>query len=54
MRLAFIVVLGLVACQRSPSSSFDASSLPPRVVHVLVTGPAEGWFVREGPRLVKQ
>lgn len=55
MRLFVIAVLGLVACrERSPSSSFDASALPPKVVHVLVTGPAEGWFVREGPRLVEQ
>lgn len=55
MRHLFLLALGLVACrERSPSSSFDASSLPPKVVHVLVTGPAEGWFVREGPRLVEQ
>ncbi len=55
MRLFVIAVLGLVACrERSPSSSFDASALPPKVVHVLVTGPAEGWFVRAGPRLVEQ
>ena len=55
MHRFIIVVLGLVACrERSPSASFDASSLPPKLVHVLVTGPAEAWFVREGPRLVEQ
>ena len=55
MRLFVITTLALVACrERSPSSSFDASALPPKAVHVLVTGPAEGWFVREGPRLVEQ
>ncbi len=55
MRPFVIVVLGLLSCrERSPASSFDASSLPPKLVHVLVTGPAEGWFVREGPRLIEQ